>query len=209
MFVLPITVNRRALLVLSAVLQVALASRGFSQAGLPSPTSMNAILDSLERVALTSTEAEVRARAVMTITGAGRLWTAAPGAGNMPPRVRYPGIVARLARVYRQSNNASLRAMIVYWMPALDERAEAAGLLAEAAAQEPERVPPAPSGIAVVGNDATFPLPYLAITALTAMGEEGRATLAWLHAQGSVRETMARVYLDTLANHGFAPPRGQ
>ena len=191
-------------LVLSFVLQIAVDDEAFAQANqFPPPAAVNAMLDSLERVALTSSNPDERARAVLAISGPGRLWISAPGANHTPPGVRYPGIVDRLARIYLQSGKSSIRDVIVYWMLPQAERAEAAAFLAEVASQEAERSPPTPPGVLPVGHDTAFPLPYRAIDALTHMGPEGRAALERLQAQGTVREPSARVYLDQLAGQGF------
>lgn len=193
----------RILLLLSALLLVGMDRASAQAKGfLPLP-AMNPKLDTLERAVLASASPDARRSAAIAIAAAGWLRSQPP-----PPPPPYPGIVARLARIYRQSEDYWVRYAIIGSMIQQAERAEAAGFLGEVAVEQPAPGPPVPPGVAVVGNDAEFPLPYKAVRALRYMGSEGRVVLERLHAEETVREPMARAWLDTLANHGFEePPR--
>lgn len=193
------------LLAFASVWQITVPDRVLGQAVIapaPSQAWVNARVDSLVQVALTS--ADRRSQAVLGIAKFGEWWmltqrdVTAP-----PPEVRYPGIVARLARIYRQTDDYSVRGLIMGFMIHQAERTEAVAFLAEVAKQPADPPPPAPPGVGLVWDDTRFPLQYHAIGTLTYLGPEGRAALERLHAEGTVREPTARVYLDTLANHGF------
>jgi hypothetical protein len=205
----PLPITRRTLdcgriLLFSSALLLTEIDRAPAQAkGLVPLSAMNAKLDTLEHTALSSANPDERRSAVIAIAAAGWLRSQPP-----PPPPPYPGIVARLASIYRQSDDYWVRYAIIGSMTQEAERAEAAQFLAEASARQPEPGPPPPEGVERVGNEAEFPLPYNAIRALMRMGPEGQAVLERLHALGTVREPMARAQLDTLARHGFKePPR--
>jgi hypothetical protein len=127
-----------------------------------------------------------------------------PGAEVPPSEIRYPGIVERLAKIYRESADYGLRYSIISLMIPQAERAAAIAFLEEVAAEEPQR-PVSVPGVAVV--DDSWPLQNEAIGALLYLGPPGRAALQRLHAQGTVREPMARATLDNLARQGFPDPR--
>lgn len=172
------------------------------------PPILNARLDSLEAVALTSPDPNQRFLAVIGIASPGRFWFVAHPQAEVPPvSVRYPGIVDRLVRVYDRSEYRE-RLEIISLMIHQVERSKAVEFLS-AVAEEPEPEPlQPPQGVIVVESDTEFPLQVEAVGALTLMGPAGRATLERLHAQGTVREPMAEARLDTLANHSFQePPR--
>ena len=195
-------VSAGTLMVLSVVLGITVPGRAFAQADRYLPlAAMNAKLDSLEHLALTSDNPDQRRSAVSAISGAGWLRSALDAPPPPPP---YSGIVARLARIYRQSDDYWVRWSINSLMVPQAERAEAVAFL-EQVAQEP-LVQPAPGD--TVSVDAPTPLTSGALGALTLMEAEGRAALQRLYAQGTVRQPMARAYLEQLARQGFRKPGG-
>lgn len=155
--------------------------------------AMNAKLDTLEQRSLSSDSCNRRTSAVTGIAFAGRAMKGADAPSPPPP---YPGIVARLARIYRQTSECDLRGSIIDLMIIQAEREEAVVFLARVA-EEPFQ--PTPPGV-VLG---TWPTQVLAIGALTHMGQPGEAMLRRLHAEGTVREPTARASLEDLARRGF------
>lgn len=191
----------RVLLLSSALLMMGVDRVPAQAKGFLPLRAMNVKLDTLEHTVLTSADPDARRSAAIAIAAAGWLRSQPP-----PPPPPYPGIVTRLARIYRQSEDYWVRYAIIGSMMQEAERAEATRFLGEVAAQQ--LGPTVPPGVAVGGIDAEFTLPYKAVRALTYMGPEGRVVLERLHAEETVREPMARAWLDTLANHGFEePPR--
>jgi len=160
-------------------------------------------LDSLERVALTAATFNERLHAVTTIAGI----AIGPGCedprGASPPPTRYPGIVRRLAGIYRQSQDPDLRHGIIEFMPMLAECAEVAAFLAAAAEEVPASPPPPPTGSVLVDDDLRGSVQSQAIGSLLRLGTRGEATLRRLHTQGTVREPVAKAALDRLARNGF------
>jgi hypothetical protein len=202
----PSTVYGCTLIVLLNVWQITAPAEASAQADsvrAPSQAWVNTRLDSLEQVAVTSGAGDRRWQAALGISGFGRRWMLTQRDVTAPPaEVRYPGIVARLARIYGQSDDYTLRDLIIGEMIQQGERAEAVAFLAEVAQAPPDPAPAVQPGVGRVWDDR-FPLQFDAIGTLTYMGLEGRAVLERLHAQGTVREQMARAYLDQLARHGF------
>ena len=193
-------------LALCFVLQTAVPDEAFAQADsvrAPSLASVNARLDSLEQVALTSDNGDRRWQAALAISGFGRRWmltqrdVTAP-----PPQVLYPGIVDRLARIYRQVDVYSVRDLIIGMMIHQAERAEGATFLAEMAQEPPEPAPPAIPDVGIIWDDR-WPLQFNAINTLTYMGAEGRAVLQRLYAEGTLQHPAARRRLEELARQGF------
>lgn len=166
-------------------------------------TVMTSTLDSLERVALTATEASERARAALTITAAGRLPAATGPNDTEPPQPRYPGVVARLATIYRKTADPAVRDLIVQWMPALADRPHAIAFLASVASEAPAPDSGQGSRASPRGHDTALSRAYVAVYALTRMGAEGRATLARLDVRGAVRNPDAKAYLARLAKEGY------
>ncbi len=164
------------------------------------PAAMNAKLDSLERLVLLSGSCSPRnsALAAIAISGWARNDTIAP-----PPP--YPGIVARLERIYRQARECDLRGSVIPLMIRQAERDEAVAFLA-GVAQEPAPPPASPPpGVAMV-LDNPWTLQTDAISALTYLGQPGEAALRRLHAEGMVREPFAKAMLDRIAREGFRRP---
>lgn len=170
----------------------------------PSQARVNARLDSLERLALTSGESDERWRATLSISAFGRLWMLTQRDVTAPPaEVRYPGVVRRLAKIYQQSNDRTVRSLIIGDMIRQAERAEAATFLAEVAQEPPPAAVPSPPGVALVWDDSQFPQQFDAINTLMYLGREGQAMLRRLHSMGVVREPTARMRLDELARQSF------
>lgn len=163
-------------------------------------------LDSLERVALTAASFNERLHAVTTIVGVA-IGPSCEEAGGGPRQTRYPGIVRRLAGIYRQSQDPDLRHGIIEFMPMLAECAEVAGFLAAAAEEVPASPPPSPAGSVLVDDDLRGSVQSQAIGSLLRLGTRGEATLRRLHTQGTVREPLAKAALETLARNGFRRPR--
>jgi hypothetical protein len=163
-------------------------------------------LDSLERVALTAPTFDERLHATSTIAGVA-IGPGCEGDLGLPPsEIRYPGIVKRLAGVYRQSHDLKLRHAILDRMPMLAECAEVAAFLAEAAAEVPPPSPPLSPNMANWTDDLRGSLQSHAIGELLILGARGQATLRQLYAQGNVRESTAREGLEKLAREGFRRP---
>lgn len=198
------TAERATVVALIIVLHITVSGACFAQKGrdLPPASRVNARLDTLERLALTSPKGDERVSATIGVASPGRYWFVANPQTEGPPEVRYAGIVARLARIYRQADYR-VRSLIVVYMVHQAERAQAAAFLGEVAQEPPEPASPAPPGVAVVGDDTRSPLQADAIGALTYMGPEGRAVLERLHVAGTVTEPTARWYLEQLARRGF------
>ncbi|MGH7562185.1 MAG: hypothetical protein ACRENB_14330 [Gemmatimonadales bacterium] len=159
-------------------------------------------LDSLERAALTGLTFADRLHAVSTIT------SIAVGQGECmgsatPTTIRYPGLVSRLATIYRRSQGVDLREAILDKMLWHSECAEAVAFLAGVAEEAPvERAPAS----AAVYDEVRPSLQLRAISVLVSLGTHGEPALRRLHAQGSVRDSSARASLETLSRHGFRRP---
>lgn len=194
---IPASGFRGILVAVLSVVSTSATHEAFAQAHrIVPPALVNTMLDSLERVALTSPEADQRRAAITRISAAGWTRRGPDSAVSLPP---YPGIVARLARIYRQTDDWSVRHAIMSLIIPQAERAEAVAFLAEVAREPPAQAPP--EGVFL--DAPPSPLPAEAVGALTRMGPEGRAALQRLHNEGAVREPTARVYLDRLAQQGF------
>jgi|SRR5688572_5577922 len=164
-------------------------------------------LDSLERAALTAMSFNERLHAVTTIAGV----AIGPGCDVVgaasPPQTRYPGIVRRLAGIYRQSQDLNLRHGIIEFMPMLAECDEIAVFLAAAAVELPPPPLPTPTGSIIVDDDLRGSLQTQAIGSLVRLGPRGEASLRRLHSQGTVREPVAKAALERLARNEFRRPR--
>lgn len=198
------------MLIILAVCQIAMPHEALAQvdtSAAPSQTRANARLDSLEQLALSSHD---EWHAALAIAEFGEWWMLSQRDVTVSPTVvRYPGIVERLVRIYRRSEDYTVRHLIIGRMIRQAERAQAVAFLTELARQPREPGPPPPPGIAVVADDTRSPPQLDAVSALTHMGAEGRTALEQLHTQGTVQEPMARAQLDTLASHGFQMPSRQ
>lgn len=201
------TPSRLSLLVVSAILAQPLvpgtATAQHHTGSVSDTTTMTAIFDRLEHLALTAANPSVRVRATLTITDVGRLQVASGRNDTAPPHPRYPGTVARLATIYRNSADPAVRDLIVERMPALAERSHAIAFLSEVASERPTPNAERPSRTLPAGHDTAFSRAYIAIYALTRMGEEGRAALARLDVDGMVRDPEGKAYLARLAKEGY------
>jgi hypothetical protein len=162
-------------------------------------------LDSLEAAALTGATFADRLDAVTTITH-----IAGPQLGRQgqcveapaPSVIDCPGLVSRLAAIYRRSQDADLRRAIVDNMLWQVECSEAAAFLAGVAEEAPaERDPPF-----WVVDELRGSLQWEAIGVLGRLGPSGESTLRRLYAEGTVRDPSAKASLEALAQHGFRWP---
>ncbi len=187
-----------AMMLLSALACAASPVRAVGQApGQPSTAAVNARLDTLERQALSSNGCDSRTLALLPIAFAGRR-SSDPSSAPPPP---YPGIVDRLARIYRQTGVCGLRDKVIPLMVFQAER-QAAVTFLEGVAQEPTSTAPSPPG----ATHEIWPLPVSAVGALAALDQPGEVALRRLSAEGAVREPMAREALRRLARQGFREP---
>ena len=166
--------------------------------GRPSTEALNAKLDSIEAAALACEKSDRRFSLVAAIAAAGSVQ---PGPEAVPPPP-YPGIVARLSRIYQACDDYGTRHAIVSVMQTQAERDAAVAFLAEAAQEAPS---PATGG--VLSHDTEFPLPYEAVGILARLGSEGRAALQRLLSEGTVRDPAARRLLEGMAREGFPEHR--
>ncbi|MEW5927754.1 MAG: hypothetical protein AB1941_09730 [Gemmatimonadota bacterium] len=143
-------------------------------------TTVDALLDGLEHLALTSADSLIRSAAASKIGMAG--WSS-----RKPP---LPGIVARQVRLYRRSSDPMVRARIVSSLTGAAETQAAAAFLRTIALQSSRR--------------GDFPnAPIAAIRALTRLGEDGPATLRELHQSGQVHDREASAFLAQLSKTGY------
>lgn len=165
--------------------------------------TMNVWLDTLERHVLSPDSCNHRMTSMITISGAG--WVRTDVSSPPPP---YPGIVARLERIYRQTGECGLREAIVGMMGLQAEAADAAAFLARVAQDQevPQAAAPRPTPGVLVLVD-TPPIQALAIGGLTFLGQPGEAALRRLYAAGTVRQRDAREQLEALARRGFPTRR--
>ena len=175
-----------------------------SQAGQrPLPRVAYQRLDSLEQVALTGTTLEARLHAVYTITSIALGQGDCVG-GPAPSAIKYPGLVSRLASIYRRSHDAALRHSILNKMLWQVECAEAVEFLTEAA----EEAPAAPTTSAgVFSDDIRRSTQSHAVSVLVTFGPHGEPALRRLHGQATVRDSSARASLEVLSRHGFRWPK--
>jgi hypothetical protein len=142
---------------------------------------VDALLQGLERLAITGSEPQVRAEA------AARL--AIPGArSDAHPLL---GTLARLQRVYAASRDPLVRGVIVGTFGDLAERREAIRFAEDIASRSPEDFTDAASRV---------------IASLLMMGDEGRASLARLNESKSVKDPEAAHSLVLLARTGYRAP---
>jgi hypothetical protein len=79
--------------------------------------------------------------------------------------------------------------------------------LAEAATEAPPPSPPQSAGVASFSDDVGGSLQSTALAVLRQLGPDGEAALRRLHAQGTVRDSSARAFLERLARQGFPKPK--
>lgn len=149
--------------------------------------------DSLLQVALTSSDRQARAVAILGIASPGTVWHTIHGSEAGPAPIHYPGTVARLERIYR-TMGAPEREVVVSSLRNQAERAEAVALLREVA-HSPE------TGL------SHFPLAPMAVDFLSRMGSQGAAALRDLHAGGDSLPLIRR-QLEELSRTGYRRPPG-
>lgn len=157
-----------------------------------SPARVAVWHDSLEQVALRSPAAEHRVWAIMGIASPGSAWAMDGNLDNLPTTPAYPGIVARLRRIYPHAD-ARMRSAIVGSLLLQAERAEAITFLGELARTDH------------VGLE--YPIAATAVEWLSRLGAEGAEVLRVLHASGQAIEVV-RKQLDGLARTGYRKPPG-
>jgi len=150
----------------------------------------DSLLDGLEHLVMSSSNADVRIRAAYALATAGKggaTWSAVPR------------VVNRLTRIYRTTSHPDVRSPIRDQLPLEADRAAAAALL-RSIAREPDDA-----------NDGTGPHGYFsygdprteALSRLSEMGEEGRAVLQAMHRSGEVRSPQGRIWMEEFAHRGF------
>jgi hypothetical protein len=150
----------------------------------------DSLVDGLERLALTSHNANVRSEAVALIAFAGT------GGRTAPP---LPGIIPRLARIYPAWPGDIVQLHIRNSMPEQAERRAAAAFLRTLAiAPDPGNGGMGPHGYFAVGDPRAE-----ALSRLAEMGAEGRAVLQAIHRSGEARSPQARAILARMAQRGF------
>lgn len=142
----------------------------------------NGVLDGLERLAGDHADPRVRYNAAV--------WLAIAGSASGSYA---QGVAARIQRVYDQSEDAAVRAVLVNNAPTLSNHAEAAGFLEHVARGTKGR------GVLPVADEV------LAVNALARLGGEGRAVLQELDASGGVTSHAGKKQLRRLAENGYRP----
>jgi hypothetical protein len=140
--------------------------------------SLNSVIEGLQEVALSQRSPRLRAVAIMYLASSG-------SRDALHPR---PGTVARLERIYRQSNNALVRASVVTGLARSAEHHEALAFLEDVAARESQDFPGAPQA---------------ALTAIASHADEGTGLLRRLHQAKAVHDPQARLWLDQVATTGY------
>lgn len=145
--------------------------------------TVEALLNGLERLALTSNHPYVRTAAAATISMAGWSTSKSP----------LSGIVARQVRIYQRTSDPMVRSAVVSSLTGAAETKSASAFLRTIALQSSRR--------------GDFPnAPISAIRALTRLGEDGPATLRELHQNGQVRDREALGFLEQLSKTGYRQP---
>ena len=140
-------------------------------------SSMSALLDSLEAVALSRRPTRVRAIATMAL--------ASPGSRDaLQPRA---GTVARLERIYQRTDSPEVRAAVVSGLTRSTEHQQALGFLETAAIKQPPDFP---------GE------PVAALAAIAGHGERGREVLGRLAQNGRVHDPEAQQWLSLFLSQG-------
>lgn len=149
----------------------------------------DSLLDGLERLALTSTDRNVRQIAAARIAIAGEIGRTAP------PR---SGVLSRLVRVYRGNSAWLVRSTIMDRIPFLAERRAGAAFLRSIAAEPDTSSGIGPHGYFAMGDPRTE-----ALARLAEMGEEGRAVLQAMHRNRDAHSPQVRLRLENMARRGF------
>lgn len=191
--------NRAGLVLGLIVLALALPTRDVQSQARPRPLPHLAYerLDSLEQAALTGATFDDRLHAVSTITSIG-LGQGDCVRGPAPTTIKFPGLVSRLATIYRRSDDVTLRHVILDRMLWQAECEAATAFLTEAV----EDAPSAPQPVGMSDDLRSSPQSH-AVDVLVAFGVRGEPALRRLHAQATVRDSSARANLEALSRRGF------
>lgn len=153
--------------------------------------AVNARLDSLEQVARHAPNLATRTSALIRIAQPGRVWAYH---GEAAPIVVYPGIVARLRRIY-PSVDPYGRGVIVRGLSVQAERTEALTWLRELTRSTET-------------SDGHIGIAAEAVEALARMGPAGEEELRRLHLSGEADPGTQKM-LDRLARTGYRRPPGE
>jgi len=153
--------------------------------------AVHARLDSLEQVAIFSSDRDSKSLALTRITQIGRAWARH---GGTTPMVVYPGIVVRLRRIY-QSSEPYGRGSIVQSLVRQGERTEAIAWLRELLKSADM-------------SDSHISVAEEAVQALALMGPAGEEELRRFHLSGETDPGMQKM-LDVLARTGYRRPPGE
>lgn len=156
-----------------------------------SPQVVNSRLDAWENIARNGLTLDARASAVTRIGEPGIVWALQHEPG---PVVVYPGIVARLRRVY-PTVPPLVRGQIVQGLSIQAERPEAIAWLLELTKSDET-------------TDGHIPIAAEAVEALARMGPQGEEALRRLHLSGAADPALQKM-LDVLARTSYrrSPPR--
>lgn len=140
--------------------------------------SIEQVLDQLEQIALNASSAHLRAKAVTSLSQAGSRRAKRPRAGN----------VARLERIYSQTSDGVVKAVVLATAGRAAERPTVLAFL--------ERVAVRPS--------QDYPGSALdALAAIASHEEQGSSLLRRLHQSRVVHDPDARRWLDEVARRGY------
>lgn len=143
-------------------------------------STVEELVEGLERIAVTNDSKLVRRSAVSTMGRFGSRFEDDP----------VPGIAARLRRIYEQTDDARVRMTVMSMMGRVAEQHQAAAFFRTIAIQ--------------VGEEKDFGMaPWDAVFRLSYMGTVGSATLRELHARDLVKDPKAAAQLGGLATHGY------
>ena len=147
-------------------------------------STVHELLDGLELLALTSDDVTVRRSATLNIGMFGAQRWDDP----------MPGTVARLRRLYNQTDDETVQIAVMTSMRLVAEESQAAAFLRRIAMQ--------------AGEDRDFhTAPSSAIYGLSVLGDAGSTTLRELHAGNLVRDPRAATQLELLAERGYTRKR--
>ncbi len=152
--------------------------------GIP-PARRDSVVDGLTQFALTSDHATVRHAATAMLAEAG-------GRNQEHP---VPGVAARLASIYDQSSDITVRFSILQRVDLLNDQGSAVSFLKRVAVR-PEKKPE------VYFDEPDEPT--RALVALARMGLPGRAALRELDRQGAVRSQIGRAFLSRIAPRDYS-----
>lgn len=138
---------------------------------------IDSVARGLEELALNGRKPLVRHRAVGLVA---RL-------GEVGPHTQESGSVARLARIYRRSNDGVVKGVILFLMTRQREQGLALSFIASIAAEPPT----GRTDSAVCFPDCPLTLQLQAVQTLNRLGPRGHAILRDLRARGAIRDPSA------------------